>query len=64
MDNKSKEYMELESRIERIFYDLDMGYLISVSEIKNIIGYIEQKIIELNEKLEVPDFDEDEESEE
>ena len=58
---KSKECMEMEIAIDEIFDSLETGFLASEVEVKYIMGYIEQKLVELEEKMEVPDFDDDEE---
>lgn len=56
---KSRECMEMEIMIDELFESLEMGYLSRDMEIKYIMGYIDQKLVELSEKLEVPDFDEE-----
>lgn len=56
---KSRECMEMEIYIDELFESLETGYLAHDIEIKYIMGYIDQKLVELAEKLEVPDFDEE-----
>lgn len=56
---KSEECIQMEIMVDELFESLEMGYLPKEAEIKHIMGYIDQKLVELSEKLEVPDFDEE-----
>ena len=57
---KSEECAQMEIMIDELFESLEMGYLTRDVELKYIMGYIDQKLVELSEKLEVPDFNEEE----
>ena len=63
MAKKSRACMEMEILIDDLFESIETGYLPNETEIKYIMGYIDQKLVELQEKLEEPDFDEEEDDE-
>ena len=58
---KSRECMETEILIDELFEGLETGLLPIEVEVKYIMSYIDQKLVELQEKMEVPCLDDDEE---
>jgi len=61
MAKKSRACMKMEIMIDELFETIEGGYLSTDMEVRYIMGYIDQKLVELNEKIEVPDFFDDEE---
>lgn len=61
MTKKSRACLEMETVIDELFEFIEGGYLSTDQEVKYIMGYIDQKLVELQEKIEVPDFDDEEE---
>lgn len=61
MAKKSRACMEMEIMIDELFETIEGGYLPTDLEVRYIMGYIDQKLVELTEKIEVPDFFDDEE---
>lgn len=64
MAKKSRACMEMEIMIDELFETIEGGYLPTDLDVKYIMGYIDQKLVELQEKIEVPDFDDEEDNDE
>ena len=58
---KSRLCIETEILIDEIFDEMESGQFQHECEVKYLMGYIDQKLVELQEKIEVPCLDDDEE---